>query len=68
METVETYTQRRQNTVAQYIATRLLLDLYEVIERKQGTWLGIWWWDHVSIDLAEDREMAEEADEDGMEE
>ena len=35
-EPMETYIQRRQNTVMQYIATRPILDLCEAAERKRG--------------------------------
>ena len=33
---IATYIQQRQNTVAQYIATRPILDLCKAAERKQG--------------------------------
>ena len=42
--TMEEYVRRRQNTVAQYIATRSLLDLCEVLERDHGALVGMWWW------------------------
>ena len=42
-EPMETYIQRGHNTVAQYIATRLLLDLCEAAERKQGEQADILW-------------------------
>ena len=35
-DTMETYIRRRQKTVAQYIATRPILDLCEAVERKWG--------------------------------
>ena len=35
-ETMETYIWQRQNTAAQYIATRPILDLYKAAERKRG--------------------------------
>ena len=68
-ETLETYIQQRQNVVAQYIATLLLLDLCKATERKQRAWVGIWWWEQAYIDLEGSREMAatvEEADNDGL--
>ena len=41
---METYIFRRQNTVAQYIATQPILDLCEAAERKRGARFGVWWW------------------------
>ena len=35
-EPTETYIRRRQNTVTQYIATRLIMDMCEAVERNQG--------------------------------
>ena len=70
-ELMETYIRRRQITVAQYIATRSLLDLCEAAERKQGARVGMWWWEQAGIDLAGARETAvaaAEANEDGLEE
>ena len=32
---------KRQNTVVQYISTRLLMDLYKGVERNQGAQLGM---------------------------
>ena len=40
-EPMETHIRQRQNTVVQYIATQLLLDLYEATERKQGAQVWI---------------------------
>ena len=67
--TMEEYASRRQNTVAQYIATRSLLDLCEGLERAPGARVGMWWWKQEVIDLAEVREAtAAVAEEDGGEE
>ena len=55
------YIRRHQNTVAQYIATRSLSDLFEGSERAPGARLGMWWWEQVVIDLAEAREESAEA-------
>ena len=40
---IETYIFQRQNTVAQYIATRSFMDLCDAAERKQGERVGIRW-------------------------
>ena len=66
---MENYIRRRHITVAQYIATRLILDLCNSAERKRGDWVGIWWREKVGIDLAGARETvaaAAEADEYGL--
>ena len=51
-EPMETYIRRRLNTVANYIATRLIMDLCEATERKQGEQVGIRWWEQAGIDPA----------------
>ena len=68
---METFIRRWQNTVAQYIATRPILDLCEASEKNWGVQVGMWWWKQAGIDLAVARETAEaavETDTDGMEE
>ena len=40
----------RQNTVAQYIATRPLLDLCEEAREREGTRVPIRWWNQTGID------------------
>ena len=40
---------RRQNTVAQFIATRLILGLCEVTERRRGTRVPRRWWEQTDI-------------------
>ena len=69
-ELMETYISRRQNTVAQNIVTRPILDLFEAAERKRGGWVGMRQWEQEIIELAGARETAAaaEADEDGLEE
>ena len=51
----------RQNTVAQFIATRPILDLYEVVERRRGTRVPWRWWEQTGIDwkLARDKAAAQ---------
>ena len=40
-----TYVTRRQNTVAQYIATRPILDLCKQYDWMPGEWVSHWWWE-----------------------
>ena len=41
---------RRQNTVAQYIATRPLLDLCEGARAREGAKVPLRWWEQADID------------------
>ena len=50
---------RRQNTVAQFIATRPILGLCEVTERRPGTGVPRRWWEQTVIDWKAVREVAE---------
>ena len=52
---------RRQNTVAQFIATRPILGLCEVAERRQGTRVPQRWWEQSGIDWKLAREKGERA-------
>ena len=65
--TVEYYIRRRHNTVAQYIATQLLLDLCEGSERAPGAQVGMWWWELAEINLVGAREAATAAQDGGEE-
>ena len=47
---VRTSINRRQNTFAQYIATRPLLDLCKGAKQREGTWVTLRWWDQPDID------------------
>ena len=47
---VRTSINRRQNTVAQYIATRPLLDLCEGATQREGARVTMRWWDQTGID------------------
>ena len=49
---------RRQNTVAQYIVTRPILDIYERSARRPGTWLSWRWWEQEGLDLEGGKERA----------
>ena len=55
---VRTSILRRQNTVAQFIATRPILGLCEVVERRRGTRVPRGWWEQTGIDWKSDRDKA----------
>ena len=48
----------RQNMVAQFIATRTILGLCEVAERRPGTQVPSRWWEQTGIDWKTARERA----------
>ena len=48
---VETYVSRHQNTVAQYIATRSIMDLCLAEKRRLGTRVAMRWWEQEGLDL-----------------
>ena len=50
-EGIRTYVKRRQNTVAEYIATRPILDLCERSAWRQGGWVSWQWWEQDGLDL-----------------
>ena len=52
---------RRQNTVAQYIATRPILGLCERATQRVGERVSRRWWDQEGIDLKAAKERAAEA-------
>ena len=52
---------QRQNTVAQFIATRPILGLCEVAERRRGTQVPQRWWEQSGIDWKLVREKGERA-------
>ena len=52
---------RRQNTVAQFIATRPILDLCEHATRRPGARVSRRWWEKTGIDLKGAREREESA-------
>ena len=51
---METYILRRQNTIAQYIATWKILELCLVAERRSGAQVMIRWWDQSSLNLSQE--------------
>ena len=65
-QTMEEYIRRRHNTVTEYIAARLLLDLCEGSERATWAHMGMRWWEQTGINLAGAREASAVAtDKDG---
>ena len=52
------YITRRKNTVAQYIATQPILDLFERYVRRPGAWVYRRWWDQEGLDLEGETERA----------
>ena len=55
---IQTSILQRQNTVAQYIATRTILDLCKQATQRPGARLSQWWWEQTGIDLKGAREKA----------
>ena len=55
---------RRQNTVAQFIATRPILGLCKVAVRRPGAWVPRIRWEQTGIDWKAAREKAEAKEED----
>ena len=53
---------RRQNTVARFIVTRPILDLFEKTNRRPGTRVARRWWEQTGIDWKGAREIAEAAE------
>ena len=44
-EGIGTYVTRRQNTVAQYVATQPIMDLFERAARRPGARVSLRWWE-----------------------
>ena len=63
-EDMGAYVMERQNTDAQYIATRTVLDLCEETVRRYGVWFSRIWWEQEGLDLSRTR-AAVESEEDG---
>ena len=59
---VENYVSRHQNTVTQFIATRTILDLCLVEERRMGSRVANWWWEQDGLNLEEMRTASWEAE------
>ena len=62
LQKVETFISRCQNTVAQYIATRPIMDLNLAAKRKPDPRVAMQWWEYESIDLKGMRAAAQEAE------
>ena len=60
-EEIGVYITRRQNKFAQYIATRMILDLYERSVWRPGDWVSWRWCKQEGIDLEWEREREEVA-------
>ena len=61
LEGIGKYIIRSQNMVAQYIATRLILDLCEQSARMPGSRVSRRWWEQAGIDLEGAKKRAAEA-------
>ena len=55
---IRVYIQNRQNTAAQYIATRTILDLSEQYVQRPGAWFSWRFWDQEEINFGVARERA----------
>ena len=53
---VHTSIQRRQNTVAEYIDTRTLLDLCKGAQQREGARVKLRWWTQSGIDWEKPKE------------
>ena len=54
--------QRRQNTVAQYIATQPLLDLCKEARQREGARVTLRWWEQSGIDWEKAKEKEKETE------
>ena len=57
-EEIGVYIKKRQNTVAQYILTRPIMDICEQSVRRPGAWVYRRWWEQEKIDLEVEMERA----------
>ena len=62
LQEVETYVPCCQNTVAQYIATRPIMDMYLVAKRRPGPRVAIRWWGKEGLDLGGMRTAARDTE------
>ena len=62
LQEVETYVSRRQNTVAQYIATKPIVDLCLAVDRRPVTKLSKLWWYQEGLGLVRMRTVDQEAE------
>ena len=68
LQEVDTYVSLHQNTVAQYIATRPIMDLCLAAKRRPGPRVAIWWWEQEGLYLEGMRTAEQEAERTGGEE
>ena len=61
------YVLKRQNTVAKYITTRPIMDLYKKTVRRPGVWVARRWREKEGLELAGEKAAAEEAADRGEE-
>ena len=60
------YVLNRQDTVAQYIGTRPIMDLYRDTVRRPGAWVARRWWEQDGMELLGARSTeVEEVDREG---
>ena len=57
-EEIGKYVTRSQNTVAQYILMRPIMDLCERSYRRPGAWVSWRWWDQEGLDLEGEKKIA----------
>ena len=63
LQEVETYVYRHQNIVAQYIATRTIMELCLAAKRSPEPMVSTQWWEQEGLDLEEMRMADQEAEE-----
>ena len=61
LQAVETYVSCQQKTVAHFIATRPIMYLCLVAERRQGSKVTNLWWEHDGLDTEGERTADQEA-------
>ena len=61
LQEVDTYISLRQNTVAQFIATRPIMELCMATERRLGSRVANRWWEQDGLDLEGIPTAAQEA-------
>ena len=62
LQEVDTYVYRRQNTVAQFIVTRPIMDLCLAAERRMGSRVYNRWWEQDGLDVEGIRTAAREVE------
>ena len=58
LEEIGVHIKKRQNTVAQYIATQTIMELCERSFQRPSAWVSWRWWDQDGIELWRARERA----------